>query len=322
MKFIKSLLFLLLMFCLFVEIWIGFPVTIESQPPNRKIIYDEKTTGEAAQKMKGVHFVESKEGKRDWEFYAKAADGFEGKGVWELFSVKVNFYNSKKIDYTVLGDKGFVDTKTKDMKIDGNVKTTTINGYKILTQSISYKADQRKLFSTDKVVFSSEDAKSANYFQAEGVGIEAQVEKSEIEMKSDVVATHPLKDGRQFKVSSQSATFNTKEFNAIFKGKTKISIGEMVIEGPVARFYYKKGYDILKSVNMDGGVKIMDQAKTAVADTVKYDPENDIYILTGNPKVIQGGDEITGDQITFLEGGRKVLVDNMKAKVEQLKSED
>jgi len=38
-------------------------------------------------------------------------------------------------------------------------------------------------------------------------------------------------------------------------------------------------------------------------------------VLDGNPQVIQDQDELRGERITFLEGGKKVKVEKVKAQM-------
>ena len=84
---------------------------------------------EAEQKMAGVHLVESQKGTRDWELFAKDAEGTQGNGAWLLKTVKVQFYNKEQIDFIVTGQSGKIDMKSKAMKITGQVRITSMNGY-------------------------------------------------------------------------------------------------------------------------------------------------------------------------------------------------
>jgi lipopolysaccharide export system protein LptA len=44
--------------------------------------------------------------------------------------------------------------------------------------------------------------------------------------------------------------------------------------------------------------------------------KDDKVVFNGAPRVVQNGDELVGDQIVFLEGGKKVQVSNAKAQID------
>jgi lipopolysaccharide export system protein LptA len=89
------------------------------------------------------------------------------------------------------------------------------------------------------------------------------------------------------------------------------------MEGPEASFEYGSGIDILQSVQVKGGVKVSDLDKYATSDSVQFDPEQNKFTFKGRPRVVQNNDEITGDQIVFIDGGKKVKVEKSRVQVEK-----
>jgi lipopolysaccharide export system protein LptA len=63
---------------------------------------------------------------------------------------------------------------------------------------------------------------------------------------------------------------------------------------------------------MQGVVKVSDIDKFATSENVQYDPEQNKFTFNGHPRVVQNSDEITGDQIVFMNGGKKVRVEKLK----------
>src|ERR1035438_7228560 len=89
---------------LFIEIWIGFPVSLEKNAESSPLSGDITPKSAADKHMEGVHYSESRSGNRDWELFSETAEGSEGSGEWDLKNVRVLFYSSDKVEFTVTGD--------------------------------------------------------------------------------------------------------------------------------------------------------------------------------------------------------------------------
>jgi len=150
-----------------------------------------------------------------------------------------------------------------------------------------------------------------------GIGMDANVEQSLMKILNKVSASKDLNDGKQFQIQSNSAEFSGKDRRARFMEDVAIDVGSVKMQGPEAQFDYRPGVDILQSVVVKGGVKVSDVDKFATSDTVKFDPEQNKFTFNGRPRVVQNQDEITGEQIVFIDGGKKVKVEKIRAKVEK-----
>ncbi|MNY67067.1 hypothetical protein D3C86_2045840 [compost metagenome] len=64
-------------------------------------------------------------------------------------------------------------------------------------------------------------------------------------------------------------------------------------------------------------MKVSDMDKYATSDSVNLDLLADKYTFKGKPKVIQNNDELSGEEIIFLDGGKKVKVEKVRAKMEK-----
>jgi LPS export ABC transporter protein LptC/lipopolysaccharide transport protein LptA len=313
----KTWVFSTLLILLFFEVIIGFPIPLNTELPglDADTLPIVNTKG-AEQKMQGVHLVESSSGSRDWELFAKSAEGYNGKGIWELTDVKVNFYNADNIEFTVTGKMGSIDSKSKDMRITGGVQTVSSNSYRFQTQTVSYKASTRTLLSPDKVKMTGPTKKNSGALIVTGDSMEMNVNSKLMRIKDHVTAQKTLQDGKNFSISSNGAEFSSESNLARFFDHVTIEVESMRLEGPEASFQYEKSLDFLSSVLVKGGVKVSDRDRFATSEAVKYDPLKNQFVLTGRPRVVQNNDEITGDQIVFFEGGKKVKVENIRAKME------
>ncbi len=106
--------------------------------------------------------------------------------------------------------------------------------------------------------------------------------------------------------SSLPITIKSNELTADNKGKTAIFTGKVVAkQGDITIFadkitvnYADKKGDVEK-IEAAGNVRIIQQNKTGFAAQAVYDSRDGRITLTGNPKIIQGGDSISGKVITY-----------------------
>jgi LPS export ABC transporter protein LptC len=320
MKKWSGWIFALLVGFLFLEVLVGFPIPLNSRtedeaPPARQ---DLSQVSGAEQKMQGVHLVESTSGNRDWELYAEAAEGYQGKGTWELKNVKVLFYSLDVVQFTVTGNAGSIDTKTKDMNIVGNVETVSANGYRFQAPAVKYQAQARLLLSPDKIKMTGPPDSKGRSMILTGENMETQVDKSLMHIKQEVQASRVFgEDNKKFQIKSVGAEFSGQSYSARFYGKVAIELDSMKMEGPEAHFQYDKGKDFLQSILVKGGVRVSDIGKYATSEQVRFEPLENKFVLNGRPRVVQNNDEIQGDQIVFIEGGKKVKVENIRARMDK-----
>lgn len=307
-----------LLVLLFCEIWLGFPIKLENQdleapPPSGS------NPGETKQQMTGhgVHLVESRSGDRDWELFADSAEGNESQAKWRLSKVRVQFYSKSQRQFTVTGDEAEMDTKTRDMKIEGHVKTVSENGYQFESPLLLYMAKQRVLQSPGPVKMAGPPDQQGPPMTLSSNYMRGFVDSSEVQLEGNVVAEKKFKNSHHFSIRSQKAQFSGKNYQANFRDQVVIEYDSMKLEGPEASFQYKSQASLLESVQLKGGVRISDVDKYATSDLVRIEPETNRIVLSGKPRVVQDQDEIFGDQIVFIDGGKKVKVEKMRARVEK-----
>jgi lipopolysaccharide export system protein LptA len=95
----------------------------------------------------------------------------------------------------------------------------------------------------------------------------------------------------------------------------------MRITGPEAVFEYGREQNLVKSVQVSGGVRVSDLEKWVTSQKVSVNFDKDRYVFSGNPRVVQNNDELQGEEIVFLEGGKKVEVFKARANVESREPE-
>lgn len=315
MKNLKNILFVVLLGFLFVEVLIIFPNKLEQHSEEEEALKaSERQEAEAGpeQKMKGIHLVESQ-----WELFSEAGEGHQGKGAWDLKNVKVHFYNQGKIGFTVTGNLGSIDGHSKDLRIKGNVVTTSENGYIFRTPSIAYSASKREIVSPEKVSMQGPKDEMGDGFMLEGRNMLVLVDENRMIINQSVRGSKKFKDGKNFFVSSDKAEFSGQSHQAKFSGTVEMKYDKLRLQGPSAVFQYKGNTALINYVQMLGGVRVSDADKVATAETVNLDLLKNIFTFRGKPKVMQNNDEISGEEIIFLDGGKKVKVEKVRARMEK-----
>jgi len=126
--------------------------------------------------------------------------------------------------------------------------------------------------------------------------------------------------------SSLPITIKSNELTADNKGKTAVFTGKVVAkQGDITIFadkitvnYADKKGDVEK-IEASGNVRIVQQNKTGTAAQAVYDSSDGRITLTGNPRVMQGGNSISGKTITYYVDDDKSVVsggDDPKSRVE------
>jgi len=322
MRRLRLALLSLLMILLFLEIWLGFPTELESVAKEESLLDRPlENNAQSDKHMEGVHFVESKAGSRDWELFAASADGSEQSGEWTLKAVRVLFYSGNSVEYTLVGQTGRIDTLTKDLKITGDVRITSKNGYHFQTQTAHYTARTR-LLESDSIVKMTAPVDAPGSVEKplvlHGDQLRLTVGEEKMLIHGHVHAEKILADSRHFGLSSDEVEASGHERNLHFRGHVESSVDALRMQSDEAAVQYDPRSSILQTISILGGVRMSDTNRYATANNIEFRPAENQFVLRGNPRVVQNNDEITGEEIVFLDGGRKVKVQKMKAKLERV----
>lgn len=114
------------------------------------------STGGADQRLEKIRLVEEKHGKKTWELEAKAIHHYQSENILLLEDVKVIYYAKDGHSFTITGHQGKVHQASKDMELTGNVLLTSTDGYRLKTQSISYRHGSKQAKTPDPVEFEGE----------------------------------------------------------------------------------------------------------------------------------------------------------------------
>jgi LPS export ABC transporter protein LptC/lipopolysaccharide transport protein LptA len=277
--------------------------------------------GDIDQVINGMHTIETQEGSKEWELWSDKATSFKSTETVELETVRAIFFSDNGVTFTVTGQKGRVQQKTKNMRVEGDVVTRSSNGYVFRTALVEYDSATRQLVAPGHVTMVGPQDPQGHALRLTGSSMQASVKDTTIEVRRDVRAEKTLEGGRIAYIRSQKAFFTGRDKTAKFSGDVILDMDSMRITGPQAQFEYDSKGDTVRSVVFTGGARVSDSDKWATANNVKVDFESNRFVFRGNPRVVQNNDELRGDEIVFLDGGKRVQVKSARAKVDQKRLE-
>ena len=106
--------------------------------------------------LEKIHFVEDKKGKKTWELEAKSIQQNREENLMVLEDVRVTVYTEEGRSFTISGKQGTVSLETKDMDLKGDVVVASSDGYRLRTQSVAYRHQEKKAGTSDPVEIDGE----------------------------------------------------------------------------------------------------------------------------------------------------------------------
>ena len=127
----------------------------------RKILEEGKaaptfSSEDAKMFLEKIHLVEDKKGKKTWELEAKSIQQNREENRMMLEDVKVTVYTEEGRSFTISGKQGNVSLDSKDMELQGDVLVSSSDGYRLKTQSVSYRHQEKKVGTSDPVEIEGE----------------------------------------------------------------------------------------------------------------------------------------------------------------------
>jgi len=135
--------------------------------------------------LRQVHLIETREGARLWELWADRAEMHEREGYSILFReghpVKVLLYSDQG-QVTCIADRGWVDLKSKDVRLDGGVIARSDQGTELRTEQLRWLAASRRL-QTDRPVVVSRGG-----LVSRGRGLEGETDLEQVRIFQNITS--------------------------------------------------------------------------------------------------------------------------------------
>jgi LPS export ABC transporter protein LptC len=132
----------------FVTVWAnlrGKRVLEEGEVPAKV------STDGADTRLEKIHLVEDKHGQKTWELEAKSVQQYQDQNIMLIEEVKLTFFAKEGRYFVVSGNQGKIHQDSKDMELSGDVIVTSSDGYRLKTQSVSYRHSEKKITTSDPV---------------------------------------------------------------------------------------------------------------------------------------------------------------------------
>ena len=260
------------------------------------------------QVLHGSHLIESKGDKKLWELDAEVARKKMHSEDLKMDEVKVKFYGENEVFYNAVGKNGFVGDNQKKLEISGDVEITSSNGYVLNTEVIYYETVNRTIDGPKKVkILGPPDLKGdGGPLHMRSDRFTADLNTNSINLYDNVRGRKKMSGGRNMKIQSREAIVSGASNFVLFQKDVIIDVDSMTVTGPRAKFRYKNNE--LHSVFIDGGVKIKDIGRWGVAGEAEVFVQEDKYVFRDNPKVVEGENQLVGDEIIAYDGGDKIQV--------------
>lgn len=279
----------------------------------------------AGQVVRNAFMVEAKQEGKEIELWADRAIRPKDREEWTLDEVRVKFYAQNGVTYMVTGKTGGVTTASYAMWIKGDVITKSSNGYTFRSEAVFYDPKIKRLTAPSQIEMEGPPDANGSRLYLDGEDMVADLTTNQLNVNKKVRARRqvdgPGGDQKTAQIQSNSAVFSGKSNLAAFKGNVVIDIETMRLTGPEAKFSYNPEAQSLDSMVVNGGVRVTDSDKSATSGSVAVYFKDDKYVFKGAPRVVQQQDELIGDEIVFLRGGKQVQVINAKAQVDPARAE-
>lgn len=130
--------------------------------------------------MQEIRLTEIQDGVKKWVLVAKQADYQREQHLIRLTGVEVEVFWKEGINITLTGDTGFINTKTRELTLQGEVHANA-GEYRFQTAQISYVPKERALIATGAV-----------QIQGPQLNVQGKGLKVELEKKRLTLAEHQL----------------------------------------------------------------------------------------------------------------------------------
>lgn len=140
----------------------------------------------------------------------------------------------------------------------------------------------------------STDSKSADN-QGPFAGLQLSGEKGPIDIKSDAL------------------DLDYKASQVLFHGHVKAKQGTALLDSDTLRVSYGENFKQVKQIIAQGNVKITQGGRWATGEQAVLNQIERTVVMTGNPVVHDGPDQIAGDKITIYLDSQKSVVEGARA---------
>ena len=169
-----------------VAFWIGLYAFRTQKPATPVPKVTNAGSGPGQVGLQEINFVQVKNGVKLWELKAEAVEYQQSKNLVSFKKVTLTYFPKEDKPITLVGNLGNLDTKTKDIFIEGEVVISTPEGYELKVPFLYYRDDIREVSSEGTVTFKS----SAILLDGQGMTMNLDSQKVWVKKKVRMTLYH------------------------------------------------------------------------------------------------------------------------------------
>lgn len=138
----------------------------------------ENVDADADMRLGKVRQTATRDGVKEWDLVAASAKYQDAENRVIFQDIVVTFFLKEQQEVTVKAREGILQTDSKDMALGGSVVVSN-QGYRLETESLTYRNNDRKVVSEVPVAISGD----AFHFTADSLFIDIEAEEARLEGK-------------------------------------------------------------------------------------------------------------------------------------------
>lgn len=268
-----------------------------------------------AQVMKGLELTEYKanaHGQKDWKLQAESAASELRDIQWKVNKAFVFLYKENVELVQITSEQGLVDTKSKNLKLTGEVKSTMESGYIFRSQGLQYHASEETFLSEGEIYIEGPEKRTI----LKGSSFVGDLKQGFVNINGPVYCEQIIPEFDKAIIKSKEAQVNIESRHVLFRGQLFIQLDEMNVSGHEAEFKYSKLTGELESLVIRGKVFASQGDKSASADLLEIRVKDGVFLFQGNPRFVSGENTLVGNEILLYNKGKNVQVLHGRVKTE------
>ncbi|MBI4768306.1 MAG: LPS export ABC transporter periplasmic protein LptC [Deltaproteobacteria bacterium] len=166
-----------------VAFWIGLYAFRTQKPPTPIPKVSTAGGGPGQVGLQEINFVQIKEGIKLWELKAEAVEYQENKNLVSFKKVTLTYFTEADKPIRLVGNMGNLDTRSKNIAIEGEVVISTPDSYEVKVPFLYYRDDIREVSSEGTVSL------KGPAISLEGQGMTMNLDSQKVRVKSKVRMT-------------------------------------------------------------------------------------------------------------------------------------
>lgn len=176
----------------FVAFWIGlyaFRTQKPATPPTSQQPVSGQVPGNVG--MKEINFSQVIEGVKLWELKAEEVEYQKEKNQVAFNKVTVTYFPKGQKPITLVGNRGRLNTQSKDIFIEGEVRISSEEGYELSAPALHYEDQKREVWTEGDIVFRGPRVQ----VEGQGMALNLDTQKLHIKRKARMIFQHEFFSG-------------------------------------------------------------------------------------------------------------------------------